>query len=306
MRFWVVPAYTEVRELSRDTAGRVVLAWHDPTGTPVAIRYLSDELRAQDDVLQAFRVESHRLSEVDCPHVTRYYDYVESAEGAAIVMELLDGITLRAILNNGGPLDPLPALVVLKDALLGLTAIHARGVLHRDIRPEHILVDSEGRAKLIKIGLAWRLRQPGLDASGTRGDLHAAARTFAQCLGDPELAAANDGVPAPVGDPMAALVPARRLLEVDDPDLTDAKVLLDDLEKTALDEYGPNWEYAARDALAVRADRLLTVHAAVTGPDLPPEPRSSPARRTGWGDRVLIGMAVALAVAAALASLVGR
>ena len=126
---WQVSGYTPVRELGFGASGRVVLAVHDETGTPVAIKYLVARLADEPEFRTAFRDEALLLAEVDDPYVSRLYEYVESPGGAAIVMELVNGVSLRHLLRAQGPTLPESALVVLRGSLAGLAAAHDRGEL---------------------------------------------------------------------------------------------------------------------------------------------------------------------------------
>src|SRR6202000_1399475 len=144
-----------------------------------------------------FRGEAEALGALDDPHVVRLYEYVESASGAAIVMERVDGVTLADVLQRYGRTTPEAALVILYGSLLGLAAAHARGVVHRDFKPKNILVNAAGASKMTDFGIAAlagdrpmptgtaRYMPPeqfeGAEATPA-ADVYAATVTFYQCL----------------------------------------------------------------------------------------------------------------------------
>src|SRR5215813_8588816 len=100
---WRLPNFTEVGRLGGGATGTVVSARHDTIGTLVAIKYLSDPLRTSAGFMDQFRSEARLLADVDDPNVIRLYEYVETAEGAAMVMELVDGVSLSELIMQGGP-----------------------------------------------------------------------------------------------------------------------------------------------------------------------------------------------------------
>ena len=88
--------------LGRGASARVVAATRDDTGQQVAIKYLAPRLLRDPSFLDRFREEVELLASIDVPHVVRLFDYVEApGEGAAIVMELVDGVSLRRIGRQG-------------------------------------------------------------------------------------------------------------------------------------------------------------------------------------------------------------
>ena len=105
----------------------MVLARHDASGALVAVKYLRRELLDDPEFAEMFRAEARVLASLEDPNVVRLYEYVESPSGAAIVMELIDGVSLREILARQGKTTAEAALVVLQGSLLGLAAAHARG-----------------------------------------------------------------------------------------------------------------------------------------------------------------------------------
>ncbi|MFG1951916.1 serine/threonine-protein kinase [Micromonospora sp. NPDC048830] len=287
MSGWQLSGYTPVRQLGAGASGSVMLATHDATGTPVAVKYLVRDIGDDPSFRAAFRQEARLLGEIDDPHVSRLYEYVECAEGAAIVMELVNGVSLRQMLREHGPTTPESALCVLKGSLAGLAAAHAHGVVHRDYKPENVLVTGEGLSKLGDFGIAMPIGQgSGTIVSGTPRymapeqwtgapsspacDIYAATATFFECLtGRPPYDGRNifalreqhasapiptDPAPVPVHDLLRhgmAKQPADRPQP--------AQVFLDVLDRVAGAAYGPEWEERGLRELARRAALLAAL-----------------------------------------------
>src|SRR5581483_7190947 len=109
--------------------GRVVAAVQEASGRPVAIKFLVGQLVAQERFRVAFREEARLLGELDSPHIVRLFEYIESQSQAAIVMELVEGCTLRDLIERHGPTGPQAALTVLKGSLSALSVAHRAGVV---------------------------------------------------------------------------------------------------------------------------------------------------------------------------------
>src|SRR6516165_6285876 len=271
---WRVPGFTEVKALGSGGAGDVVLARHDGTGARVAIKYLRRVLLADPQWAQLFRGEAQVLAILDDPNIVRLYEYVESASGAAIVMELVDGVSVRQILADQGGTTAEAALVVLRGSLLGLAAAHRRGVVHRDYKPENVLVDGAGASKLTDFGIAARAGQEPIPA-GTlvyappeqfggspatpASDVYAATATFYECLtGRPPFTGDTaerllyqhlaEPVPLdPVPEPLRPLV-AAGLAKDPGARPADGTALVAELRAVAGETYGPDWEDRGRAA----------------------------------------------------------
>ena len=109
MSGWTVPGYIEERELGRGASGRVVAAVDQASGRRVAIEYLAGRLFGDPAFLARFRQEATVLRSLDVPHIVRLYDYAEeSGQGAAIVMELVEGVSLHEIISRQGATGPRP------------------------------------------------------------------------------------------------------------------------------------------------------------------------------------------------------
>ncbi len=279
MAEWTVPGYTALKELGAGGFGQVMLARHDASGTMVAIKYLRAELLDDPGFAEQFRDEAAVLGLLDDPNVVRLYEYVESPTGAAIVMELVDGATLRQILAHQGQTTPEAALVVLQGSLLGLAAAHQRGVVHRDYKPENVLVNGNGVSKLTDFGIAARSgdrpyaagtlayaapEQMGGGSATPAADVYAATATFYECL---------VGRPPFVGDTAERLMyqhlfepvnlepvpePLRPLVQTGmakEPERrpTDGTTFIAALRAAAVGAYGADWEERGRSNLGAAA-----------------------------------------------------
>ncbi|KAB8193469.1 protein kinase [Nonomuraea phyllanthi] len=280
---WGVPGYTEVRELGSGAAGRVVLATRDYDGVEVAIKYLSDELRSDVGFVARFRHEARLLGTLQSQYHARLIDYVESGQGAAIVMELINGVSLREILRSEGPTGPEAALTVLKGSLQGLASAHAIGVVHRDFKPENVMVEGDGTSKLVDFGIAVRTGE-GASVAGTppymapeqwsgerpspATDVYAATVVFFECLTGTRpfrasnlaaLARQHQSAQPPVDEvpePLQGLV--ERGLAKDPADRPPtAEAFLTELEAVAAEAYGDDWEERGRRRLAALAGLLV-------------------------------------------------
>ncbi|WP_336115493.1 serine/threonine-protein kinase [Streptomyces sp. PTD9-10] len=278
---WAVPGYETVRTLGEGAGGRVVLARHTATGVPVAVKYLGERLRADHEFLARFRAEARLLGELRHPCVVRLYEYVEARTGAAIVMEAVDGVSLRRLLHRHGATGPEAALVLLKGSLLGLGAAHTAGVVHRDYKPENVLVRADGTSALADFGIAVRSGRE-TEAAGTpaymapeqwdgapagpAADVYAASVVFFECLTGRRPFPPDDltalrlqhlRAPAPLDDVPA---PVRGLLRAglskDPADRPGVEAFLAELERAATEGYGAGWEQRGRRRLAELAALL--------------------------------------------------
>ncbi len=127
-------------------------------GRPVAIKFLSPAVAAQRAFFDQFRNEVRALSRVCHPNCASLVDF--GVEGTPyVVMELLGGVSLRQILNgSGGRMQPARVLHLARQLLAGLAHVHAQGIVHRDVKPENLLVSNEpgfdDHLRIVDFGLA--------------------------------------------------------------------------------------------------------------------------------------------------------
>ncbi|MFG1999195.1 serine/threonine-protein kinase [Spirillospora sp. NPDC048911] len=284
MGVWQVPGYSEVRVLGEGAQGRVVLARHDATGAPAAIKYLSERLCEDARFRERFRGEAGLLRRVRNPYIAQMWGLVEAPEGAAIVMEAVDGASLKEVLARQGALTPEASLTVLKGSLLGLAAAHEMGVVHRDYKPANVIVRGDGLSKLIDFGIAVDAGEA--DRSGTpvymapeqwraepsspATDVYAATCVFFECVtGDRPFTAGDQHAlmnlhltgEIPVGrvpEPLRELV-ARGLAKDPWGRPAGAAAFVSELESAASAAYGPDWEGRGVRALAGAAAALAMI-----------------------------------------------
>ncbi|MGW7267285.1 serine/threonine-protein kinase [Streptomyces sp. NPDC054842] len=134
--------YTANQILGRGSAGTVWLG-EGPEG-PVAIKLLREDLASDQELVGRFVQERTALLGLDHPHVVAVRDLVVDGNDLALVMDLVRGTDLRTRLDRERRLAPEAAVAIVADVADGLAAAHAAGVVHRDVKPENVLLDMQG------------------------------------------------------------------------------------------------------------------------------------------------------------------
>jgi eukaryotic-like serine/threonine-protein kinase len=132
----------------------------------VAVKVLHREISDQPDQIERFRREARAVAQVSHPNVVAVIDAGEDGGRPYIVFEHVEGETLKQRIDalGGLPLDESPAYAI--EIGRGLAAAHARMLVHRDVKPQNVLIDPEGRAKVTDFGIARELETDGLTKTG--------------------------------------------------------------------------------------------------------------------------------------------
>lgn len=131
----------------------------------VAVKVLRADLARNPSFYLRFRREAQNAAALNHPAIVAVYDTGEAATPSGplpyIVMEYVDGVTLRDIVHNDGPMPPRRALEVIADACQALNFSHQHGIIHRDVKPANIMISDAGAVKVMDFGIARALADTG-------------------------------------------------------------------------------------------------------------------------------------------------
>jgi eukaryotic-like serine/threonine-protein kinase len=193
--------YRLERLLGRGGMASVWLATDEVLERPVAIKVLSDTIASDPEFLARFRREARLAARLSHPNLIGVYDYAEGEERPYLVMEYVSGETLTERMSRGAAID---CERLARELFGALAHIHAAGIVHRDVKPQNVLIDPEGDAKLIDFGIALPRDATSLTHTGhllgtaryiapevmhgepatERSDLYSSGVLLRDCVGD--------------------------------------------------------------------------------------------------------------------------
>lgn len=144
----------------------VFRGWDHRLCRPVAVKVLHQLEGAGDSAIERFRREARSTAASQSPYIVEVYDFFRDDGCYYLVMELVEGINLKEHLALHGPLAPEVAFPIAIQVCHALQAAHAQGFIHRDIKPQNILLDSSGQAKLADFGIVHIPRASSFTTSG--------------------------------------------------------------------------------------------------------------------------------------------
>ncbi|BBY67612.1 protein kinase domain-containing protein [Mycolicibacterium helvum] len=135
---------------------------------PVALKVMDARYADDSQFLTRFQREARAVARLKDPGLVAVYDQGgggSSREAPFLVMELVEGGTLRELLRERGPMPPHAAAAVLRPVLGGLATAHHAGLVHRDVKPENVLISDEGEVKLVDFGLVRAVAEAGITST---------------------------------------------------------------------------------------------------------------------------------------------
>jgi serine/threonine protein kinase len=132
----------------------------------VAVKLMNREIASDSDQLERFRREARAVAQLSHPHVVGVIDAGEDDGRPYIVLEYVEGETLKERIRRQGRLPVTEAVAYAIEIARALGAAHSRHIVHRDVKPQNVLLDQEGSAKVTDFGIARTLEEDGLTADG--------------------------------------------------------------------------------------------------------------------------------------------
>ena len=132
---------------------------------PVALKVMDARYAGDQQFLARFHREARAIARLKDPGLVAIYDQGNDAAHPFLVMELIEGGTLRELLRERGPMPPHAMVAVLRPVLSGLGVAHRAGLVHRDVKPENVLISDDGEVKLVDFGLVRAIAEAGITST---------------------------------------------------------------------------------------------------------------------------------------------
>lgn len=137
----------------------------------VAIKVLKEEFSSDENFVSKFKMEAQAAARLSHPNIVNIYDVVDEGTLHYIVMELIEGITLKNYISKKGCLETKEAIGIAISVAQGIAAAHEQGIIHRDIKPQNIIIARDGKVKVADFGIARAASSQTLSATAV-GSVH--------------------------------------------------------------------------------------------------------------------------------------
>ncbi len=154
--------YQVIEELGKGGMGRVYKAFDTKIKEKVALKLIKPEIASDNDTIERFGNELRLARKISQRNVCRMFDMGEAEAAHFITMEYVHGEDLKSMIHMSGSLSLGMLLSVGKQVCNGLAEAHSLGVVHRDLKPQNIMIDKNGNAKIMDFGIARSVREKGI------------------------------------------------------------------------------------------------------------------------------------------------
>nr|NIO19328.1 protein kinase [Candidatus Aenigmarchaeota archaeon] len=158
--------YEIIEELGKGGMGTVYKALDKELSEEVALKLIKHEIANDRKTIERFKTELKLARKIGHRNVGRMYELMEAEGKPFITMEYVDGEDLKSLVRREERLSTEEAVSITKQICEGLVEAHRLGVVHRDLKPQNIMIDKEGDAKIMDFGIARSVEAPGVTATG--------------------------------------------------------------------------------------------------------------------------------------------
>jgi TolB-like protein/tetratricopeptide (TPR) repeat protein/predicted Ser/Thr protein kinase len=155
-----------IEELGKGGMGKVYKAIDKKLNEEVALKVIKPEIASDKKTLERFNNELKLARKIAHKNVGRMYELMEEKGTHFITMEYVPGQDLRGLIRQTGQLTVGTAVSIAKQVCEGLTEAHRLGVIHRDLKPQNIMIDKEGNSRIMDFGIARSLKEKGITGAG--------------------------------------------------------------------------------------------------------------------------------------------
>ncbi|MDQ4148604.1 MAG: protein kinase, partial [Actinomycetota bacterium] len=159
--------YQVMRSIASGGMAEVFMAQDTLLDRPVALKLMHPQFARDKAFIERFRREAKAAASLNDPRIVSIFDWGADEGTYYIVMEYVDGKTLRDIIMTEGPLPPGRAVKIAADVCAGLHLAHQKGIVHRDIKPANIAVTTNGQTKVMDFGIARAASDAGQTVTQT-------------------------------------------------------------------------------------------------------------------------------------------
>jgi serine/threonine protein kinase/putative intracellular protease/amidase len=156
------PRYRVIRSIGGGGMGQVFLAEHRIMERPVVLKIVRRELLTDPFAVKRFRIEVKAAAQLGHPNIVHAHDADQAGELHFLVMEFVEGTSLSKAVARHGPLPLVNACNYIRQAAQGLAHAHQKGMVHRDIKPQNLMLTPAGQVKILDFGLAQFAREAAL------------------------------------------------------------------------------------------------------------------------------------------------